>query len=100
MVEPLVRAAGHKPAQWMQAVGCAKCQGSGYLGRVGIYELVDVTPELQELVVSRATAEQMRAMVAAQGGRTLREDGLIKAWAGSTTVEEVIRVTGGLALDG
>jgi general secretion pathway protein E len=87
------------PARWMQATGCPRCQGTGYRGRVGIYELVDVTPELQELVLARATAERMRALATAQGGRTLREDGLMKARAGLTTVEEVVRVTGGLAAD-
>ena len=83
-------------ANWHAAVGCTQCQGTGYRGRLGIYELVDVTPELQELILGRATAERMRALATAQGGRTLREDGLLKARAGLTTVEEVVRVTGGM----
>jgi general secretion pathway protein E len=91
-------APGEAP-RWRQAVGCAHCQGTGYRGRLGIYELVDVTPELQELILGRATAERMRALATAQGGRTLREDGLLKARAGLTTVEEVVRVTGGLAAE-
>ena len=86
--------AGESP-NWRRAVGCPACQGTGYRGRVGIYELVDVTPELQGLVMQRATAGQMRALADRQGGRTLRDDGLVKAWRGLTTVEEVIRVTGG-----
>lgn len=86
-------------ACWKEAVGCPRCQGTGYRGRLGIYELVDVTPELQELVIAGATAEKMRNLVNAQGGRTLRDDGLLKARAGLTTVEEVVRVTGGLASD-
>jgi general secretion pathway protein E len=91
--------AGAGAAGWREAVGCARCQGTGYRGRFGIYELVDVTPELQELVLARATAERMRALASSQGGRTLREDGLLKARAGLTTVEEVVRVTGGLAAE-
>jgi general secretion pathway protein E len=91
--------AADDPPRWRQAVGCAHCQGTGYRGRLGIYELVDVTPELQELILGRATAERMRALATAQGGRTLREDGLLKARAGLTTVEEVVRVTGGLAAE-
>jgi general secretion pathway protein E len=87
------------PADWRAATGCTRCQGTGYRGRFGIYELVDVTPGLQELILSRATAERMRALATAQGGRTLREDGLLKARAGLTTVEEVVRVTGGLAAE-
>ncbi|WP_147654075.1 GspE/PulE family protein [Vulcaniibacterium gelatinicum] len=88
------------PADWRRAVGCARCQGTGYRGRIGIYELVDVTPELQELVLARATGERMRALANEQGGRTLREDGLLKARQGLTTVEEVVRVTGGMGMDG
>lgn len=97
MVTPMVEFAAQ--ASWKEAVGCSRCQGTGYRGRLGIYELVDVTPELQELVIAGATAEKMRSLVNAQGGRTLRDDGLLKAWAGHTTVEEVVRVTGGLASD-
>ena len=98
LVEPL--AAPGAVANWRSAVGCPHCQGTGYRGRLGIYELVDVTPEMQELVIASATAEKMRALVNAQGGRTLREDGLLKAMAGLTTVEEVVRVTGGTGGDG
>lgn len=91
-----VSAAAGGEAGWKTAVGCAACQGTGYRGRIGIYELVDVSPELQELIIAGATAEKMRALVDAQGGRTLRDDGIAKARRGMTTVEEVIRVTGGL----
>ncbi|MBW8311619.1 MAG: Flp pilus assembly complex ATPase component TadA [Rhizobium sp.] len=87
------------PPQWRKAVGCPRCRGTGYRGRLGIYELVDVTPELQELVLERATAERMRQLATAQGGRTLREDGLLKARQGLTTVDEVVRVTGGFAAE-
>lgn len=97
MVAPLAEV-GSK-ATWKEAVGCTHCQGTGYRGRLGIYELVDVTPELQELVIAGATAEKMRGLANAQGGRTLRDDGLLKARAGLTTVEEVVRVTGGMAAD-
>lgn len=98
LVEPL--ATPDIQPDWRTAVGCPQCQGTGYRGRLGIYELVDVTPELQELVIASATAEKIRALATAQGGRTLREDGLLKAMAGLTTVEEVVRVTGGTGGDG
>lgn len=100
-VHPQIEAsvAAHVPAgerpQWRRAVGCPACQGTGYRGRVGIYELVDVSPGLQDLVMRRATAGEMRRFVDGQGGRTLRDDGLLKAFRGLTTVDEVIRVTGG-----
>jgi len=96
LVAPLVDAGAPAP-QWRKAVGCPRCRGTGYRGRLGIYELVDVTPEMQELVLERATAEKMRQLATAQGGRTLREDGLLKARQGLTTIDEVVRVTGGLA---
>ena len=98
LVEPLAES-GVAP-DWRKPVGCAYCQGTGYRGRLGIYELVDVTPEMQELIISSATAEKMRVLATAQGGRSLREDGLLKARAGFTTIEEVVRVTGGAATDG
>ena len=98
LVQPLLDEFSAAPG-WVRAVGCVRCQGTGYRGRRGIYELVDVTPELQELVLQRATAERMRALATQQGGRTLRQDGLLKARLGQTTVDEVVRVTGGISME-
>jgi len=81
------------PAQWRRTVGCAKCQQTGYLGRIGIYELVYISPEMQNLVLKHASAGEMRRLAAQQGYRNLRQDGWIKAWQGITTLEEVMRVT-------
>ena len=92
------RLAPDETPRWRRAVGCPACQGTGYRGRVGIYELVDVDPVLQGLVMQRATAGEMRRHASALGGLTLREDGLLKALRGLTTVDEVVRVTGA-ALD-
>lgn len=89
-----------EPADWRKAVGCPACQGTGYLGRLGTYELVDVTPAMQELILQEATAERMREQADREGARTLRVDGLLKARQGLTTVEEVARVTGGMPVDG
>ena len=77
-----------------KAVGCARCQGTGYKGRSGIYELVQMTPELHDLVVQGRPVQELRALAAAQGNRTLRQDGLLKVAQGVTTMEEVYRVTG------
>jgi len=82
-----------QPPRWQQAIGCSQCQGSGYRGRVGIYELIYITPEMQTLVLNQASVHEMRQLAAQQGFRTLREDGWIKAYQGVTTVEEVLRVT-------
>ena len=87
------RVLGDVPAQWREAVGCPQCQGTGYRGRVGIYELVPVDEAMQQAVVAGATHLQLRAMARERGCRFLREDGLLKAWQGVTSVDEVLRVT-------
>jgi general secretion pathway protein E len=79
--------------QWREPVGCPKCQELGYQGRIGIYEMVYITKELQTLILNRASAADMRLKATEQGFRTLREDGLIKAYQGMTSIEEVLRVT-------
>ncbi len=81
------------PPNWKQAQGCEQCRHSGYRGRVGIYELTYLTPELQSCVLQRTHARQMRDLASQQGYRTLRQDGWIKAWQGITSVEEVLRAT-------
>ncbi len=82
-----------KQAHWLKGKGCSSCQGTGYQGRLGIYELVDVTQEMQNLITERADIEVMRALAQEQGYRTMRQDGMIKAWLGLTTLEEVFRVS-------
>ena len=78
--------------QWARAVGCDTCQNTGYRGRMGIYELVPVTAELQDRIVSGAHLNDLRRFAhAEQRHRTLLADGLIKASHGKTTVEEVLR---------
>ena len=78
---------------WRAAKGCDSCLGTGYKGRVGIYELLLVTPELQHLVLSGATQDAMLEVAKKNNFRSMREDGLLKAWQGITTLEEVFRVT-------
>ena len=79
---------------WRKPVGCVKCQGTGYRGRLGIYEMVPVTERMQHLIVSGASVNDMKALAREEGCRFLRDDGLLKAWQGLTTVEEVLRVAG------
>ena len=79
---------------WRVPHGCPHCRGSGYRGRVGIYELVEVTPAIQNAVMERVTASEMVEIARKDGYRSLREDGLIKACRGLTSVDEVLRVTG------
>jgi general secretion pathway protein E len=81
--------------RWMEPVGCAQCQNTGYRGRVGIYELVPVDDAMRQAVVAGASHLQLRDMARSHGYRLLREDGLVKAWQGVTSVDEVLRVTAG-----
>lgn len=99
--EIVLAAARIAPAEvprWRCAVGCPACQGTGYRGRLGIYELVDVDAAMQTMIMRRASTGEMRRHATAIGSRTLREDGLLKAMRGLTTVDEVVRITGA-ALD-
>ncbi len=90
-------AGGAEPGQklhWESAVGCPECQGTGYKGRLGIYELIDVNDPLKEAILRRLSTHEATEMARSSGFRSLRQDGLLKAAAGLTCVDEVIRVTG------
>jgi len=73
--------------------GCEQCFQTGYLGRIGIFELMEMNDELRRLVMQNADATRLAEVARRHGMRTLREDGWLKVRAGITTVEEVLRVT-------
>ncbi len=73
--------------------GCKRCFHTGYKGRVGITEILIFSPQIKELVLTRAGESKIKAAARAEGMKTMREDGLAKAVAGLTTLEEVLRVT-------
>ncbi len=73
--------------------GCDQCNGSGYSGRQGLYEVMPITPEIRELILDRAPTNEIQRLAIKQGMLTLRQDGLIKVAKGVTTVEEVLRET-------
>jgi general secretion pathway protein E len=79
---------------WRKPNGCHDCQGKGYRGRIGVYEMISITPEMRELIVKKAPVAEMRALSKAQGNRSLFDDGMLKAAKGLTSVEEVLRVCG------
>jgi general secretion pathway protein E len=81
--------------RWRRPVGCTACQGTGYRGRLGIYELVGVGPALQHAVAQGAELRALEALADAAGRRSLRADGLLKAARGLTSAAEVGRVAGG-----
>jgi general secretion pathway protein E len=73
--------------------GCGKCQGSGYLGRTGIFETLIITDSVRQRISDKIDSQSVKNAAVAQGMRTLRADGFEKALKGVTTVEEVLRVT-------
>ena len=81
------------PPQIFRAVGCPACSGTGYRGRVALHEVMSVTEEIEQLVVTRATGTEIRQVALQQGMVSLREDGFDKVAQGLTTIEEVLRVS-------
>jgi len=72
--------------------GCEACGGTGYVGRMGIYELLIITPELQTLITHRASSAELNVMARKQGLKTLFDDGFQKMKEGVTTIQELMRV--------
>jgi general secretion pathway protein E/type IV pilus assembly protein PilB len=89
--EPLLENGG----KLMRSVGCRSCRGSGYRGRVGIYELLVTTEEIRQLAHDRASTWSIKKAGVMSGMTTLRDDGWNKTIAGITTTDEVLRVTKG-----
>jgi len=79
--------------QFYQGLGCEKCLQTGYLGRTGIFELLVVDDNVKELITKRSGSHVIKEVAIEKGMSTLREDGLRKALASQTTLEEVCRVT-------
>jgi len=77
----------------MEETACAPCGGTGYAGRVGIFEFLTITPVLQRLIYERTGTTLLRREACALGMCTLREDGLRKVRAGLTSREEVLAAT-------
>ena len=78
--------------QWRAGRGCEKCGQSGFKGRMGIHELLQVNDELRELMTRRAPEHEIRKAARAAGMRTLIEDGIAKAARGLTTLEAILQV--------
>jgi len=76
-----------------EPVGCPECHGSGYKGRLGVYEVLEMTSEMQEYVLANKSVLEIRELAIRQGMMTLRESALQKLQDGVTSVQEVLRVT-------
>jgi type IV pilus assembly protein PilB len=77
----------------LQPVGCEKCNNTGYKGRVGLYEVMEIAEELRELILVGASGLELRRKAVEEGMITLRRSGLHKVMEGVTTIEEVARET-------
>jgi len=88
------------PGSLYKGQGCTHCQGTGYRGRIGIFEMMVVTDDLRSLIIENASARDLRRVASRQGTTSLREDGFRHVREGRTTVEEVLRVTKDDAFEG
>ena len=89
---------GHLPTgvgktQFYKGKGCQVCNFTGMKGRVAIYEVMPISEELRDMILKNASTAELREMAQKQGMKTLRQSGLMKVLEGTTTVEEVLRVT-------
>jgi len=93
----VLRENGYKALVDLEAyepVGCRRCAGSGYRGRLGLYEVMSVSSEVRSLALERRPSEEMREVAVRQGMRRLRDDGLEKVKQGRTSIAEIARVIG------
>jgi type IV pilus assembly protein PilB len=84
---------GNKKAEFSKGKGCPRCFNTGYMGRIGIAEILLLSTEIRELILSRPQDYLIKQKACLQGMRTLRQEGLDAALKGLTTIEEVLRVT-------
>ena len=95
MKEKLEVMGGHRLNQkFYIGKGCDECRGTGYRGRVGIFELLAVTPELRELILQKCSSAVLK-LAAQKTMLTMQQDALQKAADGITSLEEIVRVTAG-----
>jgi len=73
--------------------GCPDCLNTGYLGRIGIFELLTLTSKIRQMVQDKASSEEIKAEAIRDGMLTLRQDGIQRALAGDTSLSEIMRVT-------
>jgi type IV pilus assembly protein PilB len=82
------------PPTVFEPVGCVSCLGTGYRGRIGLYEVLILNEEIRSLIITKASSDDIKAAAVAAGMHSMRDDGLEKARQGITSVAEVLRVVG------
>lgn len=81
----------NKPKQLYRPVGCLDCRMTGFMGRVGLYEIMLMTPELRKLITPTTDLAKVRELAYREGMKPLRISGAMKVAAGLTTLEEVLQ---------
>ncbi|MBI4101718.1 MAG: type II/IV secretion system protein [Candidatus Nealsonbacteria bacterium] len=81
-----------KPFQTFEPVGCKKCQNTGFIGRIAVFEVLSMTTALADIVLTDPSEARIAEEAKAQGMMTMKQDGVLKALEGTTTIEEVLRV--------
>jgi general secretion pathway protein E len=82
-------------SQFFRATGCVACHGTGYSGRIALFDFLPVDDAIARLILKRADAREIEECACAAGQRTLLQEGYAKAAQGLTTIEEVLRVASG-----
>jgi general secretion pathway protein E/type IV pilus assembly protein PilB len=82
-------------ATFMRGEGCANCNGTGYRGRAGIFEMFVVNEEIQRMIYDNVGTAKLRDKARSLGMRTMREDGVRKVLSGFTSIDEVVSITVG-----
>jgi type IV pilus assembly protein PilB len=93
LMELNLRSADVKGQRFYYGRGCDRCNNTGYRGRTGIFELLEMNDELRDMITANASTDQLRAACRKQGMTTLRESGLKAIFSGVTTIEEVVHST-------
>jgi len=83
----------HKNTVFYEGKGCEECRFTGYQGRTAIYEILNVTDAIRDLIIKHASSQQIKQKAISQGMRTMRQNGMQKVEVGVTTLTEVMRVT-------
>jgi general secretion pathway protein E len=92
--DPRLAAFGFRPGELLhEPCGCERCAGTGYRGRLGVFELLELTSELRELIDEKTDGAKIDAMAIRAGMTTMLDDGVAKCRAGLTSPAEILRVT-------
>jgi len=79
--------------KYTQAVGCELCNGTGYIGRIGIVETLEITDDIRNMIIDNANTMMIYSKVRETGYLTMKEDGILKMLEGLTTLDEIRRVS-------